>query len=217
MKKLSKMLALGLAMALTFGMTVSAAASPNPDASQESNAQADKVADVTVSTGTATYTALDAADMADANELVASIDADEEFEYATIVGAVDVTLEGVSDEALAKGVTLTLNIAAVKADKTYIALHYAASGLEVLPVTVNQDGVALVTLNSTSPIVIVECELVKDGEDDDDDDDDEEEAAAEAVSGGAVSPKTGEALPVAGVMAVICLAGVAFCNKKARI
>ena len=36
------------------------------------------------------------------------------------------------------------------------------------------------------------------------------------ATGAPVSPKTGETLPVAGMMAVLCLAGVVVCAKKAR-
>ena len=37
-----------------------------------------------------------------------------------------------------------------------------------------------------------------------------------ATTGAAVSPKTGEAMPVATMMVLVCLAGVAVCAKKAR-
>ena len=38
----------------------------------------------------------------------------------------------------------------------------------------------------------------------------------QAPAAGVVSPKTGEALPMAVVLAAICLAGAAVCAKKAR-
>lgn len=41
-------------------------------------------------------------------------------------------------------------------------------------------------------------------------------AAAPAAQNSAVSPKTGEAMPVAPIMALICLAGVVVCAKKVR-
>lgn len=41
-------------------------------------------------------------------------------------------------------------------------------------------------------------------------------ATTTTAAGAPVSPKTGEALPVAGMMAVLCLAGVVVCAKKAR-
>ena len=68
-----------------------------------------------------------------------------------------------------------------------------------------------------SPVAVVEVE--KAGADDDDDDDDSSDAATTTtttVEETNVSPKTGETLPVAGIMAVICLAGAAVAVKKVK-
>lgn len=198
MKKLSKMLALGLAMALTFGMTTFAAESPNPNASQEANAMVESVAGVTTADGEeVTYTALDAEDLTGAISVL--------YDDEEIVFGLDVKVTGAA--------TIVISNSLIKADADYVVLHeYAEGKWEELDYVVTKDGEMQITSDDWSPVVIVEVV-----EADDDDDDDEDREAEVAVDGGVVSPKTGEALPVAGVMAVICLAGVAFCTKKVRM
>ena len=61
-------------------------------------------------------------------------------------------------------------------------------------------------------ILTVTGEEVPDNNDDNDSSDSDNSNSSAAPE----SPKTGETLPVAGIMAVICLAAAAVCAKKVR-
>lgn len=207
MRKLSTMLALGLAMVMTFGMTVSAAGSPVAGSNEVTEALGKGVTGATTSVEGVTVNAdcaITEASYNEADAIVVELNKDGDIENAVIVAAADVKVEGANGQE----VTVELEVAGVKADKTYVALHQKADGeWEVLDVVILADGKIALTSKNWSPIVIVE---VEEAEENEDKKDEKKDTAA------VVSPKTGEVMPIVSVMAVICLAGVAVCAKKAR-
>lgn len=219
MKKISKMLALGLAMALTFGMTVSAAGSTSTTNSNVTNEtlakQAEEVQkDATAKTddGTAVTVTVEAAKVetfdsaaAYAKEAAKTITKNEGT--ATVLSTFILTVD-VED----KPVTVTVKVPGVKADGKYAFLHYDGKKWEVVNAA-NNNGALTGTFKSLSPVAVVE---LKDGEEpaqnNDNNDNSSNEAAAPAPA--SESPKTGEAVPVAGVAAVLLMAGAVICAKK---
>lgn len=144
----------------------------------------------------------------------------------TILAAMDVEVAGVTSEQLAQGIRVTLQIPSVKAGNRYVVLHLpdgkeptVPENWEHLTATVTQDGYMTVTFTSFSPIVVVELSDTDSGETgsgSSDTGNSGAEAAAVSTVTTAVSPKTGEMLPIAGIMAVIFLAGALFCARKLK-
>lgn len=209
MRKLSKLLAFGLAMVLTFGMTVSAAEnSTNTGASNaETEALTNQITGATVDVEGVTVELgkVFVESKEEADEILKNFVEEDGIEDATIIAATDVQVSGANGQS----VTVTLAVNGVEKGKEYVAFHLGKNGWEALEVVVLADGKIQLTSDDWSPVYIVEVE-VEDEDDEDDEDEKKEEAAV------VVSPKTGEVMPIASIMAVICLAGVAVCAKKAR-
>lgn len=89
--------------------------------------------------------------------------------------------------------------------QTQVVAHWNGTAWEVLP-TKAEGGIIYAFTKDLSPVYIAIIN-VRGGD---------TTPGTPAGGGAPVSPKTGETLPVAGMMAVICLAGVAVCAKKAR-
>ena len=223
MKNFSKLLALGVALSLTFGMTAFAAESPSAsDGTTQAalDAVADNIggSDVEVSgvdlavyeTGLAL---LKEADLVKefSDEAVKVMDDVEEVKIVRLAAAFDVV--GTPNTPI----TLT-NVPNVVAGKQYVMLHIlnnVTGAWEPVPVTVNGTGSITFTVSSFSDFLLYEAEITaKDtGSDDNDDDDD---TPAVTADGAPASPKTGETLPVAGIVMMIALAGAAVCATKVR-
>lgn len=244
MKKLSSMLALGLALALTFGMTVSAKESPTTegtapsmteaqqkDYTQKSSALTQAVGSVTATVDgksvtltkepVAPETLYQAERLADdkAAEKAAALKLDVPkgaTVKTTVVGSADLKLpEGT--EMPEAGITLTIPISGIKEGKTYVLLHLANGTWETIVPKSVVNGAVEATFKSLSPVVASEVFVVVAEEEKEEDDDDVAAVpAAAAAVNPATSPKTAETLPVAGVMALICLAGAAVCAGKVR-
>lgn len=88
--------------------------------------------------------------------------------------------------------------------QTQVVAHWNGTEWEVLP-TKAEGGIIYAFTKDLSPVYIAIIN-VRGGD----------TTPSGTTDGAPVSPKTGETLPVAGMMAVICLAGVAVCAKKAR-
>lgn len=88
--------------------------------------------------------------------------------------------------------------------QTQVVAHWNGTAWEVLP-TKAEGGIIYAFTKDLSPVYIAIIN-VRGGD----------TTPGTPAGGAPVSPKTGETLPVAGMMAVICLAGVAVCAKKAR-
>ena len=180
MKRFSKMLALGLAAALVFGMTAQAESvnGGNSDAASEAMKDAATVPPSTIVIDGEEVTvefkteALDVATFEEVKTTAASSTAVNDVQgrikaadqNVTFVGeprpvaAFDlVKPEGLSDEQIAKGVTVPFKLeGGVKENVRYAVIHFlAAGGFEVLPATV-KDGMIHATFTSFSPVVIVE-------------------------------------------------------------
>lgn len=213
MKKLSSMLALGMALALTLGMTVCAAPSVSTENSNVTNQTLAETAAKVASTAEGGVTvAPAAADVATYDEAVkvtpdSSVIGDVTVKATVAVFELNVTAGTIDAE---KGTKVTITLPEISGDKKYVILHKKADGAwETIKPDSISAGSIVATFKSLSPISIVEVEE-KAGDDDNDDND------SSAESGAAVSPKTGETLPAAGILAVICLAGVSVCAAKVR-
>ena len=245
MKRLSKMAALGLALALTFGMSVNAAESVTtegnaPVLSEEQTKQYEQKAaeqaaatTVTATVGgvsvTVTKTAVAPQTLAQAEQ----VGADKVVANAsslgieipkgatvttTVVGSANISIPEGTD--ISKGLQLSIEISGIQAGKNYVLLHLTKDGVwETIRPDSIADGKVTATFKSLSPVVASEIIVV--GEEDDGGHDEwpeprHPENAAGTPAGAGTSPKTGETLPAAGLMALICLAGAAVCAKRVR-
>ena len=241
MKKFSKMLALGMAAAMVFGMTVSAAGSKDTidavvdgvNTVIENAGVQDSQGNVIENAPKVEATVLpetvynetfgnnydEALAKVDANEAVnAAIDA----AFATLNNGsdknvyrdiIDVTVEG---EIPAGG--LYVPVLPSADGEAYVVAHWNGTAWEVLQTKVENGAVYALFPQGFSPVYIsiltVTGEEVPDnngGSDNNDSSSDNNNSSAAPES-----PKTGETLPVAGILAVICLAAAAVCAKKVR-
>lgn len=110
-----------------------------------------------------------------------------------------------------------LNVPGVEQGGRYVMLHQkGATEWEVLPVTVNSNGSITFEVESFSFFQLLRATQVVEKDDGDDSSPAPAAAAAVTASGAPASPKTGEALPAAGIITMICLAGAAVCVRKVR-
>lgn len=228
MKNFSKLLGLSVALSLVFGMTAFAAESPTTadgknqtvldeqaEALQKANSeytiaapnvnQYDFVADLqnasSVNNAGILSTAAKALDV-------------EKVDSVKLVGnPFDLTGKGgqtVTGEVTLSGIT-------VNNTSKYVMLHINDDWkqYEMLPVTVNSNGTISFTVNSNSMFALFEVLGITD-KDNGSDDDDDDDAPAVTATGAPASPKTGETLPVAGIVMMIALAGAAVCATKVR-
>lgn len=241
MKKFSKMLALGMAAAMVFGMTVSAAGSKDTidavvdgvNTVIENAGVQDSQGNVIENAPKVEATVLpetvynetfgnnydEALAKVDANDAVnAAIDA----AFATLNNGsdknvyrdiIDVTVEG---EIPAGG--LYVPVLPSADGEAYVVAHWNGTAWEVLQTKVENGAVYALFPQGFSPVYIsiltVTGEEVPDnngGSDNNDSNSDSNNSSAAPES-----PKTGETLPVAGILAVICLAAAAVCAKKVR-
>ena len=242
MKKFSKMLALGMAAALVFGMTVSAAESKDTvDAVVEGVNTVIENAGVQDSEGNVIENAPkveatvlpetvyndtfgnnyeEALKKVDGN---ATVNAALDEAFATLKNTtekhvyrniIDVTVEG---EIPAGG--LYVPVLPSADGEAYVVAHWNGTAWEVLQTKVQNGAVYALFPQGFSPVYIsiltVTGEEIPDdngGNDNNDSSDDNNNGSSAAPE----SPKTGETLPVAGILAVICLAAAAVCAKKVR-
>ena len=212
MKKFSKLLALGMALSMAFGVTAFAADSPTVENNSKVEvAGVEGVGEdqkLVVEDATAAQVAsAQTAKVSLAAAIAASVTVPEGSKAVVkeVVATFDVSLKNMAGATVNPdgGVTVTFNFAGFDAAKHYAVLHFENGAWTVITATVTPDGVKA-TFNSFSPVAIVEVgeEVVSNNNSSSDDP--------------ATSPATGEALPVAGIMALICLAGAAVCASKVR-
>lgn len=231
MKKLSGLIALGLTMTMLFGMTVSAEESPRTETTDKTvEAPADLGATVTANVegaevkvmaeSTKSVAASQAANPNVVAQAKTIVGVSGDYELSAVPGlAVDITVPEGTEVSAAKPFVASFTNSSFVVGKNYVALHMKKDGTwEVLPVAISGN-TATVKFTSLSPVRFFEVvpETEKAG-DDDDDDDSAEVTPVNPRTGepAAASPKTGETVPVAGMMALICLAGVAVCASKVR-
>ena len=222
-KKLSSALALGMALALTFSMTAFAAPSPTTDAEKALQKQADETTIGEIKSGDKSYDGKDVA-----------LSEDKAQEAAAEAAKANFTKDGKTYEVKAGGFTLNLDVqdaagskiegnaivpiknANIKKGVAYLVLHeYAAGQWENQIVVADVDGQLTVTLKGVSPVAIFE--LAEKAGSTSSNASSNNNTAATTTTSPATAPKTGETLPVAGIVAVIALAGIAVSAKKVRV
>lgn len=104
--------------------------------------------------------------------------------------AADVTAPAGVTVSASNPITLDIPVSGITAGATVAVLHWNGSTWEVIKPDSVSNGTVKATFTSLSPIFVVEF-------------------SALTSDGTAVSPKTGAAMPVLPVVAVICMAGVA--------
>lgn len=236
-KKFASLVALSAALTLAFGMTVSAAGStstPSTNVSETALEQAAKA----VTTDSVTVTGAGVGQQAEvvvtAQEITTgNVGAAEETLAGQLKNA-DITqkqgglvtgfdLSITVDGDPAENITVKFPVSGVVSSGTYRILHFKDGAWEILIPKKVEAGYLTATFTSLSPIVVIEVAKVeKDGENGNPAPAPQQPAAnatpaTPAAPAAPVAPKTGEALPIAGLMLVICLAGAALCTKKARI
>jgi hypothetical protein len=226
-RKLSGILALGMALALTIGTTAFAAESPSTDntnpalveqakATETKDAAVEGLADkeVAVVAAPATVAQAEAAAtaIADANA--------KDSTFKVVDGAEQITLDLVltvdgAATTTSSLVTVRFTNPAFKANTTYLVVHQKADGsFESGVYTSDASAYITAAFHGLSPVAVIEVKT-------------ETPAASTSTSSSsssatttaspAASPKTGEALPVAGIAMVIALAGIALGAKKVRV
>ena len=241
MKKFTKMLALGMAAALAFGMTVSAASSKDTEEVAEGVNVIIQNAGVQDSNGNAVDVKAEATVLpqeayneqfgVDYDDALAKVDANEavnaalDSAFATLGNGtqknvyrdiIDVNVEGTIP---AGGLYVPLLPAAD--GEAYVIAHWNGTAWEVLQTKVENGVVYALFPESFSPVYL--SILTVTGEENNNNDNNNNNknnnnnnnSGSSDNSGAPASPKTGETLPVAGILAVVCLAGVAVCAKKA--
>ena len=235
MKKFSKMLALGVAAALTFGMTVSAAESPSTEAAGIIGAVLEEV-QVQDSNGNIVNVKIEASGLPEdvyspefgLNYTEAKEKAIEAVEAALNAAAAtlgNVEIKGYSDiieMSPAPGTVipaggLYVPVVPTAGNEAYVVAHWNGAGWDVLQTKVENGYVYALFPENFSPVFISIIAVSDEqeptptptptpgpGNNDDNNNNNSEP----------VSPKTGETVPVAGILALICLAGVAVCAKK---
>lgn len=239
MKKLSSMAALGLALALTFGMNVSAAGSVTTEGAapemkeeqvkeytEKSETLTQAVGSVTVTVDGQTVelqkkpvapeTLLQAEQIA-AGKAVAGLNlnvpAGKEVQ-TNVVGSADIDITGITIPE--GGIQLDIPINGIEAGKTYVLLHLKDGVWETIIPDSVVNGKLTATFKSLSPVVASEVMIVEVSDDSDDDSDDNSAPAQAAAANPGTSPKTAEAFPAAGAVAMICLVGAAVCANRIR-
>ncbi len=244
-KRFAGIAALGMALTLAFGMTVSAAPSASAedsnyedvvlqDVADKSNATGGTIQvdgkDVTVELevkpvskqeqGVAVKAVQEQAEVI-REKVLKMIPEVEEVAAATelkTLPAIDVKpTNGLTNDQIkaAGGVEVRIQHAQLENGKYYVLVHIMENGaVETLDPVKASNGTVTVKVMGFSTFVPVEVPVTVSDDGDDDDNDDSSPATTE--SGAPASPKTGEVLPLAGFMAVICLAGAVVCVKKAH-
>jgi hypothetical protein len=202
MKRFSKMLALGLAAVLVFGMTAQAEGS----SSTENNAPVVEGEDL----GGATMNVVKEETQAAVTATVTSAATVQAVKNATGGTNRSQTIKRIVDITIPEGgATVTVAVPGAKMHQTFVAVHLNNDGTfkEVINAKCTKDGFVTFTASSGSPFAIVQVG-----------DDSEITTAAptttETTPG--TAPKTGETIPVAGVLAVLFMAGVIVCANKVR-
>ena len=141
------------------------------------------------------------------------------FEIKDPVAAVEITSNYVPEGGLT--LELTSPKIAPNDTTTYVVMHLnSVTGMwEVLIPEKVENGKVTVKFSNLSPALITETAIivpVSDDDDKDDDDSNQGQAATPTAANPGTSPKTAETLPVAGVMALIALAGAAVCAGRIR-
>lgn len=242
MKRFSKVLALGLALATVFGMSVSAAPSPTPwqvPGTVTSVGEMPKGWTQGTITEEAYNNAVKAAESSKATAQIAAKMPGWTFDAVMDVWNFGwynwVDEDGKTREPESGTVKVKLPALPDRDNYTYVLMHFNTANwsefdiypdlIEIKPADWDNNYWTF-KVDGGSPLLFVR--LIKTSVLDSGKTEDNGGAAATAPvadasapaagtnAGAVVSPKTGEAMPVATMMVLVCLAGVAVCAKKAR-
>ena len=214
-KKILSAVALSLAMVLTFGMTVCAEVSPATQLMEGVAVEKDQL--VYDADGNSMMLSLEAeklsAEKVEAvNTEVSETNIKKYFPQAvgaaTVKAAFDLEITNGMD--ISGGVEITLNVPKIElaANQAIYLLHQKKDGTwEVIKPSSYADGKIVAKFFSLSPVAVIVVEEAPAAD---------TNTNTDTTTTPAQSPKTGETLPVAGIMAVICLAGAVVCAKRAR-
>ncbi|MGN0435511.1 MAG: hypothetical protein ACI4D8_02645 [Wujia sp.] len=132
---------------------------------------------------------------------------------ASVKTVLNLTLDPTSNSqpSAENPVKVTVSNSEYKAGKTYIVLHYVGGniGWETIPATVDADGKLSFYTTSFSPFAIVEL-IVGEGTQN------TTPNNSNNTNNTTTSPDTGDAIPVAAVVLLFCVAGAVICTKKVR-
>lgn len=210
-------------MVLSMGMTAFAANSPGNGNSTNSSGSGSSTTAPSqdIAVGNATNTTITPVTTAvrDAAENVAK----QVSPDAQVTAVVDVTYDGTIP---AGGVQISFSLAGVQAGDNYVLLHQLPDGRwEVIRPDSVENGVIKATFTSLSPVAFVKIASAQNGGSTVTDDNKGTSAKPSGTTAGtsntaakavAASPKTGTALPVLPVLAMICVAGIVVCGRKVK-
>ena len=210
-------------MVLSMGMTAFAAKSPGDGNSTNSSGSGSSTTAPSqdIAVGNATNTTITPVTTAvrDAAENVAK----QVSPDAQVTAVVDVTYDGTIP---AGGVQISFSLAGVQAGDNYVLLHQLPDGRwEVIRPDSVENGVIKATFTSLSPVAFVKIASAQNGGSTVTDDNKGTSAKPNGTTTGtsntaakavAASPKTGAALPVLPVLAMICVAGIVVCGRKVK-
>lgn len=213
-------------MVLAMGTTAFAAGSPNSGSNSGNTGSTSTTPSTSQGTaiGNATNTKITQVSeaVADSAKRVASVVSPD----AQVMAVVDVTYDGVIP---AGGVQISFSLAGVQAGDNYVLLHQLADGRweKITPDSI-ENGMIKATFTSLSPVAFVKIPSAQNvpapGTNDANNGANgttnkpgtttsTSNTAAKAVT---ASPKTGAALPVLPVLAMICAAGIVVCGRKVK-
>lgn len=206
-------------MVLAMGTTAFAAGSPNSGSNSGTTSTPPSASQDTV-IGDATNTTV--TQVSEAVAAAAENVAKQVSPNAEVVSVVDVTYDGVIP---AGGVQISFSLAGVQVGDNYVLLHQLPDGRwEVITPDSIENGKITATFTSLSPVAFVKIASAQNGGSTITDGTNgtstkpsgttsTSNTAAKAAS---ASPKTGAALPVLPVLAMICVAGIVVCGRKVK-
>lgn len=206
-------------MVLAMGTTAFAAGSPNSGSNSGTTSTPPSESQDTV-IGDATNTKI--TQVSEAVAAAAENVAKQVSPNAEVVSVVDVTYDGVIP---AGGVQISFSLAGVQVGDNYVLLHQLPDGRwEVITPDSIENGKITATFTSLSPVAFVKIASAQNGGSTITDGTNgtstkpsgttsTSNTAAKAAS---ASPKTGAALPVLPVLAMICVAGIVVCGRKVK-
>lgn len=206
-------------MVLAMGTTAFAAGSPNSGSNSGTTSTPPSASQDTV-IGDATNTKI--TQVSTAVAAAAENVAKQVSPNAEVVSVVDVTYDG---EIPAGGVQISFSLAGVQAGDNYVLLHQLPDGRwEVITPDSIENGMIKATFTSLSPVAFVKIASAQNGGSTITDGTNgtstkpsgttsTSNTAAKAVN---ASPKTGAALPVLPVLAMLCVAGIVVCGRKVK-
>lgn len=220
-KKLAGLLT--MLMVLSMGMTAFAAQSPGNGNSSNSSGSGSSTTQ-TPATPSAPQGTTEVTPVSPAVEAAAESVAKSVSPNAQVMAVVDVTYDGAIPP---EGIQISFSLAGVQPGDNYVLLHQLKDGRwEMITPDSIENGVISATFTSLSPVAFVKLPPAQnDGNTDPNGtangtstkpNGTTTSTSGTAAGSVAASPKTGAALPVLPVLAMICVAGIVVCGRKVK-